>query len=56
MSVARLRVVEVTMHLDLSTEEARLLVHQLSRRLEDLDAELVHTDKRELQRSLRLLL
>jgi hypothetical protein len=40
------------MHLTLTPEETRLLLHHLTQRIEHMDAELVHTDKRELQRSL----
>ncbi len=40
------------MELTLTSEEARLLLHHLTERIEYMDAELVHTDKRELQRSL----
>lgn len=40
------------MHLTLTPEETRLLVRHLSERIAYMDAELVHTDKRELQRSL----
>jgi hypothetical protein len=41
-----------TMQLELSTDEARLLQTQLGRRITELDAELVRTDKYELQHSL----
>lgn len=40
------------MQLTLTHEEMRLLLHHLGQRVEHLDAELVHTDKRELQRAL----
>lgn len=40
------------MHLELSADEARLLKTQLDRRIVDLDDELVHTDKHELQQAL----
>ena len=40
------------MHLTLSPEESRLLIRHLTQRIEHLDSELVHTDKRELQRAL----
>ena len=37
------------MNLDLSYEEALLLKSELTKRLEELDLELVHTDKHQLQ-------
>ena len=37
------------MHLDMSEDEAKLLKTELSRRIAELDDELVHTDKHELQ-------
>ena len=40
------------MQLTLETEEARLLVRYLGQQLEHMDDELIHTDKRELQREL----
>ena len=40
------------MHLTLTPEETRLLVSHLTQRIEHMDAELVHTDRRDLQRSL----
>jgi hypothetical protein len=40
------------MHLMLTPEESRLLIRNLTHRIEHLDSELVHTDKRELQRAL----
>ena len=40
------------MQLTLAPEETRLLLHHLTQRIEHMDAELVHTDKRELQHSL----
>lgn len=40
------------MKLDLNVQEASLLKKQIDRRLEELELELVHTDKRELQRAL----
>lgn len=42
------------MHLDLSVDEARLLKTHLGRRIQELDGELVRTDKHELQRALDL--
>jgi hypothetical protein len=43
---------EVAMQLSISTEDTRLLLSHLDRRLQEMDEELVHTDKRELQRQL----
>jgi hypothetical protein len=43
---------EAAMHLTLTPEETRLLVNHLAQRIEHMDAELVHTDRRDLQRSL----
>jgi len=40
------------MHLALTAEETRLLLHHLAQQIEHMDTELLHTDKRELQRSL----
>ena len=40
------------MLLKLTTAEAELLLYHLTKRIEHIDTELVHTDKRELQRSL----
>ncbi|HEY8090335.1 MAG TPA: hypothetical protein VIF09_20880 [Polyangiaceae bacterium] len=40
------------MQLTLTTDETRLLIQHLVRRIDEMDAELVHTDKRELQRGL----
>jgi hypothetical protein len=40
------------MHLTLTVDETRLLVTHLTQRIQHLEDELVHTDKRELQRSL----
>lgn len=40
------------MHLDLTHEESRFLAHQLALQLEHVTTELVHTDKREMQRDL----
>ncbi len=40
------------MQLSLSRDEGRLLVRHLDQHIEQLDASLVHTDKRELQRAL----
>ena len=40
------------MQLSLTPEETRLLLRHLAQRIEHMDAELVHTDKRALQRSL----
>lgn len=42
------------MHLELSNDEAKLLHAQLGRRITDLDNELVHTDKHQLQHALNL--
>lgn len=42
------------MHLELSADEARLLKTHLGRRIQELDGELVRTDKHELQRALDL--
>lgn len=41
------------MRLDLEPEDARLLQTQLTRRLDELEVELVHTDDREMHRALR---
>jgi hypothetical protein len=40
------------MQLTMTSDEMRLLLRHLTARIEHLDGELVHTDKRELQRSL----
>jgi hypothetical protein len=40
------------MQLDLSPDEAVFLTQQLNRHIEAMDAELIHTDKRQLQREL----
>jgi hypothetical protein len=40
------------MQLTLTTEESQQLIRHLARRLDELDSELVHTDKREMQRAL----
>lgn len=40
------------MQLTLTAEESRLLIRHLTQQIEHLDSELVHTDKRELQRAL----
>ena len=40
------------MQLDLSPEEAAFLTQHLNRHIEAMDAELIHTDKRQLQREL----
>ena len=40
------------MQIDLSTEDARFLHQQLARHLEEMESELVHTDKRDLQREI----
>lgn len=40
------------MHLTLTPEETRLLLRHLTERIEHIDNELVHTDKRELQHSI----
>ena len=40
------------MLIKLTTEETELLLQHLAKRAEQMDSELVHTDKRELQRSL----
>jgi hypothetical protein len=37
------------MHLDLSYEEGLLLKSELTKRLDELDLELIHTDKHQLQ-------
>ena len=42
----------MTIQLELSSDEARLLVEHLSQHLRHLDAELVRTDKHELQHAL----
>lgn len=47
-----LRWMEVPMKLMLTSEETRLLLRHLTQHLAHMDAELVHTDKRELQRLL----
>jgi hypothetical protein len=38
--------------LTLTTDEIHLLIRHLTKEIEHIDAELVHTDKRELQRDL----
>jgi uncharacterized protein YukE len=40
------------MQLQLTTEDVVLLVRQLNKRIEHVEDELAHTDKRELQRAL----
>ena len=40
------------MHLTLTPQESRLLIDHLTQQVGHLDEELVHTDKRELQRAL----
>ena len=40
------------MHVTLTRDEGRLLLRHLTQHIQHLDDELVHTDKRELQRSL----
>jgi hypothetical protein len=40
------------MNLALTADEGRLLLRHLTQHIDHLDTELVHTDKRELQRSL----
>ncbi len=40
------------MNIDLSPQEARLLDQHLVRHIEQVDKELVHTDKREMQKAL----
>jgi hypothetical protein len=40
------------MQLALTPEEVRLLLYHLTQQIDHIDSELVHTDKRELQRSL----
>jgi hypothetical protein len=40
------------MNLTLTAGEARLLLHHLTQQLEHMDNEVVHTDKRDLQRGL----
>jgi hypothetical protein len=42
------------MHLTLTREEGRLLLRHLTQHLEHLDADLAHTDRRELQHALAL--
>jgi hypothetical protein len=44
--------VEDDMQLNLSPEEAVFLTRHLNRHIEAVDAELIHTDKRQLQREL----
>ncbi len=43
---------DIAMNFVLSPDEGRLLLRHLTQWIEHLDADLVHTDKRELQRSL----
>lgn len=43
---------ETAMHLTLTPEETKVLLHHLAARIEYMDAELVHTDKHDLQRAL----
>jgi len=40
------------MNLSLTSAETRLLLNHLTQRIDHLDGELIHTDKRELQRAL----
>jgi hypothetical protein len=40
------------MQIDLSLDDARFLRQLLTRHLEEMDNELVHTDKRDLQREI----
>ena len=40
------------MQITFTSEETRLLIGHLNKQIEHMDDELVHTDKRELQRSL----
>jgi hypothetical protein len=40
------------MQIDLSNDDARFLHEQMARHLEELESELVHTDKRDLQRAI----
>jgi hypothetical protein len=42
------------MQLELSPDEAKLLKAQLTRRITDLDTDLIHTDKHQLQHALAL--
>ncbi len=42
----------MTISLELSPEEARLLLEHLANHMKHLDAELVRTDKRELQHAI----
>jgi hypothetical protein len=40
------------MMLELTSNEARILAHEVSRRLADLDREVAHTERRELRAKL----
>jgi hypothetical protein len=40
------------MQIDLSIEDARFLHQQLTRHIEEMESELVHTDKRDMQREI----
>ena len=40
------------MQIDLSIDDARFLHQQLARHLEEMESELVHTDRREMQREI----
>jgi hypothetical protein len=40
------------MQIDLSIDDARFLHQHLSRHLEEMENELVHTDKRDMQRAI----
>ena len=40
------------MRIDLSIDDARFLRRQMSRHLEEMESELVHTDRREMQRAI----
>jgi hypothetical protein len=42
------------MQIDLDTDDIRFLHRQLTRHLEEMENELVHTDKRDLQRLLAM--
>jgi hypothetical protein len=42
------------MQIDLDTDDIRFLHRQLTRHLEEMENELVHTDKRDLQRALAM--
>jgi hypothetical protein len=40
------------MQIDLSIEDARFLHQQLTRHIEEMETEIVHTDKRDMQREI----